>query len=72
MVIISRVISIVKGFLSLRTIVRVTSVSGSPRIRLTPSSRVIPLTGLSPIFTIRSPDCIPALYAGVSSIGDMT
>ena len=43
-----------------------------PRIFSTASCRVSPCTGSPSSAKIRSPDCTPALAAGVSSIGDTT
>ena len=49
------------GFASpLRTIVSVICVSGLPRMRLTASLSVMPLTEVSSSLTIRSPDLMPA------------
>ena len=56
----------------LRIIVIFTFVPGSPRILDTASSRFIPDVGSFSIIIIVSPAFIPALYAGVSSIGEMT
>ncbi len=43
-----------------------------PRIRLTASMRVISFVNSSSILKIWSPDLIPALNAGVSSMGETT
>src|SRR6185369_12412848 len=48
----------------LRAIVSVIGVSGLPRICLTASFRVMPLTKVSSSFTIRSPALMPAREAG--------
>ena len=56
---------------SLKT-VSLISVFGRPRISFTASPKLIPLVALSSIFIIKSPALIPALAAGVSSIGATT
>ena len=66
-------IFIFKGLVSpFLTIVKTIFVFGFPLIKETASSIVILRVDLSFIFRIISPAFIPALYAGVSSIGDMT
>ncbi len=56
----------------LRSTVSFTSEPGLPRMRFTASERLMPLSETSSSFTMRSPAWIPALYAGVSSIGETT
>jgi len=48
------------------------SVPGLPRIMPTASIIDSPLVGLPSILTIRSPASMPALEAGVSSMGETT
>ena len=56
----------------LRLTVRLTVLSGGPRIRSTASFSVIPSTLLPSMPRIRSPGFMPARAAGVSSIGEIT
>ena len=56
----------------LREMVRVMGVRGLPRMSLTASFSGMPLVGFSSILMIRSPALMPALAAGVSSMGDTT
>ena len=49
-----------------------TSVPGLPRIFSTAFESGMPRVAVSSIFTIRSPDLMPARNAGVSSIGETT
>ena len=56
----------------LREMVSVICVFGLPRIFFTASVSVMPFTGISSSLTIRSPGLMPALNAGVSSIGEIT
>jgi len=49
-----------------------TSVPGSPRRFLTASGRLIFSVLLPSIFMMRSPDMMPALKPGLSSMGAMT
>ncbi|MNC90057.1 hypothetical protein D3C83_61040 [compost metagenome] len=61
------------GFVSpLRTMVSMICVLGLPRMRLTASVSVMPLTEASSSLTIRSPGLMPAREAGVSSMGAIT
>ena len=59
-------------FSDFREIISSTLVLGSPRMRLTASLRVRPLTGVSSILLIRSPDLSPARKAGEPSMGETT
>ncbi len=59
-------------FSSLRKIVSMTLVLGSPRMRLTASLSVRPLTTVSSILVIRSLGLRPARKAGEPSIGETT
>ena len=52
--------------------VSVIGVFGLPRIFFTASFSVMPFTGVSSSLMIRSPGLMPALSAGVSSIGETT
>ena len=65
-------ISISKGSKPSRAIVIVIDSPFSPRIKSTASVRVKPNTGVSSIWIIKSPAKTPALYAGVSSMGEIT
>ncbi len=56
----------------LRTTLSLICVLTGPRILSTASCSVIPFTGLSSISTMRSLARMPALAAGVSSIGETT
>ena len=68
-----RVMVMVSGLSSsLRLKVSVTLEPGSPRIFFTLSSRFMPLIGVPSMRVIRSPALMPALNAGVSSIGETT
>ena len=53
------------------TVITISELTG-PRMRSTASPRVKPKTCSPSMPIIKSPDCIPALCAGVSSIGDTT
>ena len=57
---------------SLRTIVSSTDDPGLPRIFSTALDSGMPRVAVSSILTIRSPALMPALNAGVSSIGETT
>ncbi len=70
---ISRTIEMSMGLSTpLRTILSWVLVSIGPFILPTASSRLSPWTASSLIWVIRSPDRMPALAAGVSSIGATT
>ena len=69
----SRTIVTLNGFSSPPlSIVNSISLPGLPLIILTASMREIPLTDLPSKRMIKSPALIPARFAGVSSIGDIT
>src|SRR3990167_5109426 len=59
-------------FSSLRKMVSVTLVLGSPRMRLTASLRLSPLTAVSSILVMKSLVLRPARKAGEPSMGDTT
>ena len=59
------------GCLPRRTVSTILELTG-PRILSTASDSVRPMIGLLSIWTIRSPGWMPALAAGVPSMGDTT
>ena len=68
----SRVSDTSNGSLPARRMPILIGVPALPRIFSTASCRVSPCTGSPSSAKIRSPDWMPALAAGVSSIGDTT